>query len=353
MSDLITILSNDCYQIIANNLCYIDLMALIYCCSQHFHSINPGLLSARHHIQRYMNNHGLKYKNFLPRLSSECIIFGGFIFNTIMNVFDKDSDIDILHYRTLNELYRPIQKLEVNRGKYNTFPAIYDNCDANLEGTGYCHYPMTHIKDDGSSSDGIKYHHLTLLFVCDSFEMYLDKVCDMDITKSYYDHKTDRIRVKSLDKLWERRDEIDLRYSYNVRFAHFNWSKMWDMEEYYNNYRRCCERVEKYRRRGINIVSSHNYNEKEYLLYLENVYHLDFPHKKHKYVEKQNLLNKINDVIERYNLEFSELRFDVRDKVRNERIVNKILVEITSNYRTKSKTMGIGEYFRDFYHIIK
>jgi hypothetical protein len=103
--NILRLLGPYCYNIIANKLSYIDLLALIYSCKDHYKHIETKLLSGRFHIERYMINHNYQYDNFLARLSPECIIYGGFMFHVIMNTCDKESDIDIIHYQQINDEY--------------------------------------------------------------------------------------------------------------------------------------------------------------------------------------------------------------------------------------------------------
>jgi hypothetical protein len=282
--NLVESIGEDCYNLLISNLLtLLDKLAVAFCCKDHYKSLDKTLLLGSKAIQQYMDNHGYLYENFTPRLSPDCIIYGGFIFHVLMNTYDEDSDIDIIHYDTVSKddeiIYSPVKTLTINRGKYNNLPVTYENCDqylGNNKGTGMFIYLLNHIKEDGSSSDNLHYQHMTLLKETMSLKRYLNRTCDLDITKNYYDSKTDRIHIYSLDKLWERRDEIDVRVSYNRKFAHFNHIYHWTIKDFYYNYDLVISRVEKYRHRGINIISLHKYNSEQYLQYLTNIYHLDF-----------------------------------------------------------------------------
>lgn len=265
----------DYLNIVTDYLCYIDYVALQFVCKNYYLAINK--IHPSRFIEEYMYKYGLKYENFLARLSPMCIIMGGFISNMVLDTFDKKSDIDIIHYQMNGEMFDMIDTLRVHRGLYNTQLITYDNCCEqlrNLDGTGMFCYPLNLIKEDGSSSDGVKYQHLTLLYKTNSLGQYLDDTCDLDITKIYYDGH--RIRMKNIWKFFERRDETDVRISYAKSFRCYNWDLKWTLFEYSNLYSRSLERVKKYQERGINIKILYGADAKQNLLRLINIYGLDF-----------------------------------------------------------------------------
>jgi hypothetical protein len=278
MISLVSFIGVDCYNfVIDKSHTLLDKLALAYCCKDHYKFLNKKLLSGSRAIENYMKKNGYKYENFTARLSPECIIYGGFIFHVLMNTHDERSDVDIIHYMEKDGSYLPIKTLTVNRGCKNTFSATYDDCDQYLisdNGTGMFMYLLNHIKEDGSSNDGLHYQHLTLLRETPSLKYYLNKTCDLNVTKNYYDPKTDRIYIYSLDKLWERKDEADPIISYNKRFAHYNYDEQWCIDQYYEHYDHILSRIQKYKERGMNITLLNKYNSQEYLKHLSDVYHL-------------------------------------------------------------------------------
>jgi hypothetical protein len=223
-----------------------------------------------------MSRHNLKYENFAARIPQNAVVYGGFMFNVVMDNYDKDSDVDIIHYNFVDGKYQPTQSITVNRGKYNTLSVTYENCDKYItsqDGSGMYCYPLIEIKIDGSSTDGLMYQHLTLLHKTTTISEYLDRHCDLDITKIYYDGE--KIKIKDVWKLLERRDETDLRINYQKSLNFYNWDEKWSLNEYYRIYNRCYKRAQKYINRGIKIKFLYGKSSFEHLKYLMDCYMLD------------------------------------------------------------------------------
>jgi hypothetical protein len=294
------------------NLCYIDLLALNETCKIIYKNIDKIYFKADYIIKRYMDHHNLKYENYIARVKEDCVIFGGFIFNVIFDIYDPVSDIDVLHYKYEDNIYKTCSKVIITKGKYNTYVQEYNECDKminNKDGTGWFCYPLNLIATDGSSSDNILYQHVTLLTNSESISKYLDTHCDLDITKNYcYNNK---IYIKNLNNMFLRVEYADIMKCFIKTFRFYNWIFKWSLCEYYRLYDRCLERITKYTNRGINIIVDKQLNSTEYLRKLINNYNLQYnlvcP------VEKlfayrnddatENIIKKLKDIIYKYDLE--------------------------------------------------
>jgi hypothetical protein len=207
------------------------------------------------------------------------------------------------------------------------------------DGTTMFQYVLNHINSDATSSDGLVYQHLNLLNKTLSLKHYLDKTCDLNVTKNYYDPKTDRIYIYSLDKLWERIDNVDPRISYNRKLAHFH-SDVWNINSFHRLYGSIFSRIQKYEKRGINITLLHDLNSHQYLKYLENIYHLtdirisnDLSYK--HYIDSSFPLDKLNKLIIYLDLEANPVKIGSNRET-----------QITNDYHSIFFQRKLWKYFR-------
>ena len=336
-------ISTDILNYIAFYLCYIDLLSLINISWKHFKTIDRKYVKANYIIEKYMKRHGLKFENFAARTPKNSIVFGGFIFNVIFDNFDPldiKSDIDVLHYDTCEtdivttsdgkeeslhpRIYKVCSKITLNRGQENTFTYTNNNCDQmikNPDGSGMFCYPLNLIKVDGSSSDKIIYQHLTLLHDTDSLPKYLDKHCDMDIAKCYCHNN--KIYIRDLNKMFTRTDKISIINCYNKSLRFYNWWLKWSINEFYRLYDRICDRINKYRKRGINVEVDKELTSKEYLKELINIYGLNCDIKDNPYdpapkiytSDEQNILY-MKKIVNKYDLFDVKISESVMTKLR-------------------------------------
>lgn len=281
MISLVSFIGVDCYNIIIDkSSTLLDKLALAFCCTDHYKFLDKRLLSGSKAIKHYMETYGYKYENFISRLNPDYIIYGGFIFHVLMNSYDNKSDINIIHYEKESKgIYSPLKIYSLDDKRIKNYCYALDTILDN--GSIVPHNLLNHIRTDCTSSDGLYYQHLNLLKQTPSLKYYLNEICDLNVTKNYYDPKTDRIYIYSLDKLWGRKDSIDPRISCNRKFLHSHCFDIYRLWRYHRDYKFVLSKIEKYRKRGINITLLHNFNSFQYLKYLENIYHLTDRHAKY------------------------------------------------------------------------
>ena len=258
-TNLVNELTIDVYNTILLQLSYIDILATMFVCKTHYEYVDKNILTPTNVIQRYMNKHNLQYDNFLARLTETCVIYGGFVYNVIMDYFDSSSDIDILHF-SKNVSYDPAKSITVKRGWNNDIIVTYD-CETIHFKLGY-----TIIKEDGSSSDGILYQHVNLAHSTSSLNNYFDNACDFDISKSYITHDMSRFQIKNLYKYFNRQDDILQNKFYKSSFSHTSHSRKWTIDWYIDYCEHLNLRLERYRKKGItfsgSLVDSRKYYQK-------------------------------------------------------------------------------------------
>lgn len=270
-------LNADCINLIILNLCYLDGLAAKYTC-KHLHlSVSAIHFEPERIIRKYMSKYGLIYENFRIRTSENFYVFGGFMFGLVLDKHFDCSDIDMVHFTKMNDsTISPVEKITLRRGRENQWQHDYYDClktiDPERQQYEDFSYPLNLIKTDGSSSDGIRYQHLTLLKPCKSIGKYIDLTSDLEVTKIYYDGET--IKFSNIWGMFERKCTYDINKAY-VKSMYCYGCPLSDAPSFCNMHDRLRERVEKYHNRGISITMIDDRTPKRQLKEIYDIYGID------------------------------------------------------------------------------